>query len=150
MKHHSTHTILSALLLSSTIALSPSVCAKTVASDAWARATVAGQNMGGAFMTLTSDRNAKLVSAFSPASQEVQLHSMVMEGERMVMQQVRSIDLPANTAVALTGQYHLMLMGLKSPLTEGTSIPVTLTIKLASGYTEKLSLQVPVKALSTR
>jgi hypothetical protein len=75
---------------------------------------------------------------------------MVMEGERMVMQQVRSIDLPANTAVALTGQYHLMLMGLKSPLAEGTSIPVTLTIKLASGYTEKLSLQVPVKALSTR
>ena len=150
MKHHTTHTILSSILLSSAILVTQSASAKTVASDVWARATVAGQNMGGAFMTLTSDRNAKLISASSPVSQEVQLHSMVMEGERMVMQQIHSIDLPANTAVALTGQYHLMFMGLKSPLVEGTNIPVTLKIKLTSGYTEKLSLQVPVKALSTR
>ena len=101
-------------------------------------------------MTLTSDRDAKLIGASSPAAQEVQLHTMIMNGERMVMQQVRAIDLPAKTAVALTGQYHLMFMGLKAPLTEGSVIPVTLKIKLTSGYVETVTLKIPVKAISTR
>ena len=101
-------------------------------------------------MTLKSDREARLIGASSPVSAEVELHTMKMEGQQMVMQQVRAIELPANTAVALTGQYHLMFMGLKAPLKEGSTIPVTLKIKLPSGYVETVSLQVPVKAISTR
>ena len=149
MKTKITQWLITATLMGSATLLSPLAQAKTTASDAWARATVAGQGMGGAFMTLTSDRDAKLIGASSPAAQEVQLHTMMMNGERMVMQQVRSIDLPAKTAVALTGQYHLMFMGLKAPLKEGSVIPVTLKIKLASGYVENVSLQLPVKAIAT-
>ena len=104
--------------------------------------------MGGAYVTLTSDRDARLISASSPASQTVELHTMKMEGERMVMTPVRSIDLPANEAVALTGAYHLMLMGLKQPLTEGQIVPITLKIKLSSGYVETLNIQAPVKSLA--
>ena len=150
MKTKITQWIITATLISSAALLSPLAQAKTTASDAWARATVAGQGMGGAFMTLTSDRDAKLIGASSPAAQEVQLHTMIMNGERMVMQQVRAIDLPAKTAVALTGQYHLMFMGLKAQLTEGSVIPVTLKIKLTSGYVETVTLKIPVKAISTR
>ena len=150
MKHPTKPSILFTALVVSAVLFTPLAWAKTTASDAWARATVTGQNMGGAFMTLNSDRDAKLIGASSPVSQEVQLHTMVMEGERMVMQQVRAIDLPANTAVALTGQYHLMFIGLKAPLKEGSVIPVTLKVKLPSGYVETVSLQVPVKAISTR
>ena len=150
MKTKITQWIITATLISSAALLSPLAQAQTTATDAWARATVAGQGMGGAFMTLTSDRDAKLIGASSPAAQEVQLHTMIMNGERMVMQQVRAIDLPAKTAVALTGQYHLMFMGLKAPLTEGSVIPVTLKIKLTSGYVETVTLKIPVKAISTR
>ena len=150
MKTKITQWIITATLISSAALLSPLAQAKTTATDAWARATVAGQGMGGAFMTLTSDRDAKLIGASSPAAQEVQLHTMIRNGERMVMQQVRAIDLPAKTAVALTGQYHLMFMGLKAPLTEGSVIPVTLKIKLTSGYVETVTLKIPVKAISTR
>lgn len=128
--------------------LSLSVAAKTTADGAWARATVAGQNMGGAFVTLTSDRDAQLISASSPAAQTVELHTMTMQGEKMMMSPVRSIDLPANQAVPLTGSYHLMLMGLKQPLTEGQTIPITLKIKLSSGYVETLTIQAPVKSLA--
>ena len=128
--------------------LSLSVAAKTTADGAWARATVAGQNMGGAFVTLTSDRDAQLIGASSPAAQTVELHTMTMQGEKMMMSPVRSIDLPANQAVPLTGSYHLMLMGLKQPLTEGQTIPITLKIKLSSGYVETLTIQAPVKSLA--
>ncbi|MBS1174148.1 MAG: transporter [Burkholderiaceae bacterium] len=150
MKNQTIRKTLSSLLFSSAILLTQPVLAKTTVSDAWARATVTGQNMGGAYMTLKSDREARLIGASSPVSEEVQLHTMTMEGQQMVMQQVRAIELPANTTVALTGQYHLMFMGLKAPLKEGTVIPVTLKVKLPSGYVETILLQVPVKALSTR
>lgn len=122
--------------------------AKTTAQDAWARATVLGQGMGGGFVTLTSDQDAKLISASSPASNEVQLHTMVMDGERMRMQQVPEIALPAQTAVPLTGHYHLMFMGLKQPLTEGTRVPVTLKIRSAKGKIETLKLYMPVRNLA--
>ena len=150
MKSNTVQKILSTALVSSAILCAQATSAKTTVSDAWARATVTGQNMGGAYMTLKSDREARLIGASSPVSAEVELHTMKMEGQQMVMQQVRAIELPANTAVALTGQYHLMFMGLKAPLKEGSTIPVTLKIKLPSGYVETVSLQVPVKAISTR
>ena len=150
MKSNAVQKSLSIALVSSTILCAQATSAKTTVSDAWARATVTGQNMGGAYMTLKSDREARLIGASSPVSAEVELHTMKMEGQQMVMQQVRAIELPANTAVALTGQYQLMFMGLKAPLKEGSTIPVTLKVKLPSGYVETVSLQVPVKAISTR
>ena len=123
--------------------------AKTTADGAWARATVAGQNMGGAFVTLTSDRDAQLIGATSPVAEKMELHTMKMEGEKMLMAQVSSIPLPANTQVELKpGSLHLMFMGLKQPLTEGQNIAITLKIKLSSGHVETLSIQAPVKSLA--
>lgn len=128
--------------------LSLTAHAKTTSDGAWARATVVGQNMGGAFVTLTSDRDAQLIGASSPVAQTVELHTMTMQGEKMTMSPVKSIDLPANQAVELTGSYHLMLMGLKQPLAEGQTVPITLKIKLSSGYVETLTIQAPVKSLA--
>ena len=123
--------------------------AKTTADGAWARATVPGQNMGGAFITLTSDQDATLIGASSPVSEKMELHTMKMEGEKMLMAQVPSIPLPANTQVQLKpGSLHLMFMGLKQPLTEGQAVPITLKIKLSSGYVETLTIQAPVKSLA--
>ena len=123
--------------------------AKTTADGAWARATVPGQNMGGAFITLTSDQDATLIGASSPVSEKMELHTMKMEGEKMVMAQVSSIPLPANTQVQLKpGSLHLMFMGLKQPLTEGQDVAITLKIKLSSGHVETLSIQAPVKSLA--
>ena len=123
--------------------------AKTTADGAWARATVPGQNMGGAFITLTSDQDATLIGASSPVSEKMELHTMKMDGEKMLMAQVSSIPLPANTQVELKpGSLHLMFMGLKQPLTEGQNVAITLKIKLSSGHVETLSIQAPVKSLA--
>ena len=131
------------------LTLSASVLAKTTADGAWARAPVPGQNMGGAFVTLTSDRDAQLIGATSPVAEKMELHTMKMEGEKMLMAQVSSIPLPANTQVQLKpGSLHLMFMGLKQPLAEGQTVPITLKIQLSSGYVETLTIQAPVKSLA--
>ena len=124
--------------------------AKTSVSEPWARATVAGQAMGGAFVNLTSDQPAQLVAASSPLATEAQLHGMFMQGESMQMQQVNSIDLPANQLVSLRpGSYHIMLMGLKKPLVAGSIVPIQLKVKTAKGKIEVLRIKVPVKTLDT-
>ena len=121
---------------------------KIEVQGAWARATVAGQTMGGAFVNLTSDQDATLVGATSSVSEKVELHTMKMEGEKMVMAQVPSIPLPANTKVELKpGSLHIMFMSLKAPLKEGDTIGLKLEIKNKAGKSEFLELQAPVKAL---
>ena len=115
----------------------------------WARATVAGQNMGGAFVNLTADQDATLVGATSPVSEKVELHTMKMDGEKMVMAQVPNIPLPANTKVELKpGSLHIMFMSLKAPLKEGDTVALKLEIKDKAGKSEFLDIQAPVKAVS--
>lgn len=115
----------------------------------WARATVAGQNMGGAFVNLTADQDATLVGATSPVSEKVELHTMKMDGEKMVMAQVPNIPLPANTKVELKpGSLHIMFMSLKAPLKEGDTVALKLEIKDKVGKSEFLDIQAPVKAVS--
>ena len=65
---------------------------------------------------------------------------MTMQGEKMLMTPVRAIDLPANQAVALTGNYHLMFMGLSKAQKVGDSLPATLVF--ASGARVKVSFVV--------
>ena len=97
--------------------------------DAWARATVAGQKASGAFMTLTSAKGAALVGGSSPLAKSVEIHEMKHEGEVMKMRAASRVELPAGKAVALTGSYHIMLMGLSKELKAGDTVPLTLQIE---------------------
>jgi len=130
-------------------ALSTSLMAQSVdVKDAWARATVQGQQATGAFMKLTAKDGAKLVSAASPVAGVTEVHEMKMEGDIMKMRAVQGgLDLPAGKAVELKpGGYHVMLMGLKAPLQKDTNIPLTLTFKDAKGVESKVELKVPVSS----
>ncbi|MCE1160675.1 MAG: copper chaperone PCu(A)C [Burkholderiales bacterium] len=122
---------------------------KVEVQGAWARATVEGQNMGGAFVNLTTDQDATLVGASSSVSDQVELHTMKMDGEKMVMAPVPSIALPANTKVELKpGSLHIMFMGLKAPLKEGQTVTLKLEIKNKAGQSHFLEIQAPVKAVA--
>ncbi|MFP5409307.1 MAG: copper chaperone PCu(A)C, partial [Gammaproteobacteria bacterium] len=59
---------------------SPAWAANVSVSDAWARATMPGQKVSGAYMKLTADADAKLVGATSPAVPRVEVHEMRMDG----------------------------------------------------------------------
>ena len=109
--------------------------AQTVSiTNAWARATVAGQQAAGAYADVISNSPAALVAAESPAAASVELHSMSMDGGVMRMRRVERIELPAGTAVKLApGGLHLMLFGIKQPLKAGDKLPLVLTVETPGG-----------------
>ena len=123
------------------------VAAQTIAvTNAWARATVQGQKATGAFMTVTSKENAKLVAVSSPVAGIVEIHEMKMDKDVMKMAALpNGLDLPAGKAVDLKpGGYHIMLMDLKLSLTKDVAVPLTLTFQDTSGKKSQQVVQVPV------
>jgi copper(I)-binding protein len=112
---------------------------------AWVRPAVAGQQGTGAFMKLTARQATQLVGASSPVAGTAEVHEMKMEGDIMRMRRIARLDLPAGQAVELKpGGYHLMLMDLKQPVAAGSTVPLTLLFRDASGAESRLELKVPV------
>lgn len=126
----------------------PALAEVTVA-EPWVRATVPAQKATGAFMQLTSDADARLVSAASPVAGVVEIHEMVMDKEVMKMSPVPALDLPAGKAVELKpGGYHVMLMDLKAQVKEGDQVPLTLTIENKDGSRHNIELTAPARPLN--
>lgn len=112
-------------------------------ADAWARATPGAAQAGGAFLTLSNSGAADdaLVSAASPVAGTVELHTHVHEGAVMRMRAVPSIPVPAGKTVALQpGGLHVMLIGLRQPLAQGTRFPLTLTFEKAGTTTVEVDV----------
>ena len=122
--------------------------ADVTVKDAWVRGTVPAQTVTGAFMTVTSSEDAKLVGATSPAAKMAEIHvSMMMNGVNN-MRQADAIRLPAGKAVELKpGGYHVMLMGLAKPVAPGEKVPIALTIEDAKGKRSTVEVQAEVRAL---
>jgi copper(I)-binding protein len=118
-------------------------------SGAWARATTPGQDQAGVDLSITSKQPATLIGVSSPACRSVELHSMTSENGMMRMRDVKAIELPAGKRVNLRESgYHLMLNGLKAPLKEGGSVPLTLSIKVAKDGVVKIETRAEVKSLT--
>ncbi len=109
----------------------------------WARASVT--ETGAAYMTITNNGTTpdELVSAAAPVAGKVELHTHIAEGDVMRMRPVGEIDIGAGQSAMLKpGGLHIMLMGLKAPLKEGETFPLTLTFKKAG----EVTVDVPVQA----
>ncbi len=116
--------------------------------DAWVRGTVAQQKATGAFMRLTADKDARLVSASSPVAGVVEIHEMAMENDVMKMRQIPGLDLAAGRAMELKpGGYHVMLMNLKQPIKGGDTVPLTLVFEDAAKQRFTQEVSAPVTAL---
>ena len=105
--------------------------------NAWARATAPSQSVGGVFLTIT-DTGAPdaLVSVASPIATTLELHETVADNGVMRMRPIAALPLPSGQPVTLKpGSYHLMAMGLKQPLKQGDSFPVTLNFLHAAPMT---------------
>ena len=103
------------------------------AEQPWARATAPQQKVGGAYVTLTSAVDDRLMSASSPAAGRAEVHEMTMDGQVMRMREQKDgIALPAGKPVVLApGGYHIMLMDLHQPLVAGQTIGVQLRFQHA-------------------
>ena len=110
----------------------------------FARATPPGAQVGGAYMRIDNKGSAgdSLVHASSPVAGAVQIHTMSMDGGVMRMREVAAIELPAGKSVTLAPNgFHLMMIGLKKPLVEGSRVPLTLTFEHAGTIDVEVAVQ---------
>ena len=134
-------------LLVSVLLASPVLAAGVKVENAWMREPAPGQAVVGGFLDLTSDRDASLVGASSPAAGKVELHEMKRQGDLMQMRALQKIDLPKGKTVRLEpGGLHLMLSNPRKPLKAGDKVPLTLTVK-SGGKVEKVDVTAEVRSL---
>lgn len=125
--------------------------AEVTAKGAWVRGTVPAQKVTGAFMTLTSTEDAKVVGVSSPVAKKTELHTSMMMGGVNHMHGVDAIPLPAGQAVELkAGGYHVMLMEITRQMKPGETVPITFTIEGKDGKRTQLEVKAEVRPLGGR
>lgn len=101
----------------------------------WTRATPEGAKAGAGYMTITNKgkENDKLTGGTFDGADEVQVHEMKMEGDKMTMRQLKDgLEIkPGDTVTLSPGGYHLMFLGLKKPIAKGANIKGSLSFEKA-------------------
>jgi copper(I)-binding protein len=114
-------------------------------SAGWARAMLPGQPTGGGYLTIANKgaEDDRLVSAASPVAAKVEVHTMEVVNDVMVMRQVEGgLAIPAGAAVELKpGGLHLMFMRVSTPFKDGESVPLSLDFEKAG----KVDVVLPVR-----
>lgn len=111
--------------------------------DAYIRLAPPNAPATAAFMVLKNAgaQPVQLVAADNPASKTTELHTHLNDNGVMRMRQVPAIDIPAaGEAVLQPGGLHVMLIGMKAPLSEGQVVP--LTLKFGDGSSKQLDVKV--------
>ena len=103
----------------------------------WARASAGNATTGAAYLTVTDHgRPDRLVGVSTPVAATAELHETIHDNGVMKMRPVAGIALePGKPMTFSPGGYHVMLMGLKSPLKAGDKFPLTLTFEHAQPIT---------------
>lgn len=105
-----------------------------VVDHPWARATPGGAKIGAVYLTLinTGSSSDSLLSATTPIADKVQFHSTTEENGVSRMREMRSVDVAPGASVTFgPGGMHIMVVGLKQPLTEGQTFTLTLNFEKA-------------------
>lgn len=111
--------------------------------------TPPGARTGAAYLrTLrnTGDQPDRLVGASTPASGAVEIHRSVVDANNVMrMRAVDGIDLPPRSELQLRhgGEFHLMLIDLKAPLSNGDRFPLTLRFEKAGEREVMVWVQQP-------
>lgn len=113
--------------------------------DAYAISASASATSGAAFMVIEnhSDEPDRLIGVETPAADLAQLHTHIMDanGVAKMVEVPEGWEIPPGGTLELKrGGNHVMLMGLKAPLVDGKTIPLTLIFKHAG----KVEVDVPV------
>src|SRR6185437_1843003 len=97
----------------------------------WARATPGAAKTAAIYLTITNIGTAPDTlegAASTPVAAHADLHEEKMAKGVMEMRPVKSLTIdPGKSVVLEPNGYHIMLTGLKGPLKEGQTVPLTLT-----------------------
>ncbi|MES2772055.1 MAG: copper chaperone PCu(A)C [Pseudomonadota bacterium] len=114
---------------------------------AYVRMVPPGSSVTAGFMRIENSANTdcKLLKASSPSAMQVELHQHVQEQNVMRMRPVSEIAIKAKTETELSpGGYHLMLIGLKEPLNEAGTLPLSLHFS-CNAETQDLHLKAKIR-----
>ena len=113
--------------------------------------TLPGATTGAVYLVAIrneGERADRLLAASTAVADRVELHRMQMDGDIMRMRAQPAIEIPAKATVSLrqgsADGYHLMLFGLRRPLTAGDRFPLTLSFERAG------EVQVEVRVETAR
>ena len=108
----------------------------------WARASIGQAKAGAAYLTIVNGGSEpdRLMAVETPAAKRAELHTHVMKDGVMKMRRLEAVEVaPGEPTVFQPGGLHVMLMGLKAPLAEGETFPLTLSFEKAG------TLEITVK-----
>ena len=115
----------------------------------WARSSahLLPDSLAGAFLAITNrgPDDDRLVAASSPLAERIELYGIKVVGADIDMRPLaRGVALQAgHTTVLKPRGYHLLLQGVKAPLAEGSTLPVTLTFEKAGAVTVEFAVEQP-------
>ena len=118
--------------------------------NAWARPTPPAAPTGGGYVTIsnTGAKPDRLIGGSTAVAQRLEIHEMSMDGPVMRMRKLDAgLAVPAGGAVELKpGGFHLMFIGLKTPLKVGDKVPVTLRFENAGEVKMQFVVRMPPAA----
>ncbi|MEQ8665109.1 MAG: copper chaperone PCu(A)C [Rhodospirillales bacterium] len=100
----------------------------------WARASAGHAKTGAAYMEImvTGDSADRLVAIETGVADRAEIHAHAAVDGVMKMMKLDGADVsPGEPAIFKPGGLHVMLFGLKAPLKEGESFPMTLIFEKA-------------------
>lgn len=117
---------------------------------AWTRASAPGQDSAAVDLQLSSKQGSSLIGAKTVVANTTELHIMQDEKGVMTMREIKSIPLPPGSLLSFSESgTHLMLIGLKKPLKEGTNFPLTLIFRISEKEVLEVETEVTVKPLKS-
>ena len=131
----------STILLGAGSALAGDIMVK----NAWARASAGKAGAGAAFVEIHNAGaiDDKLISARSNISARTELHTHKMDGDIMRMRRVDFVAITPGLNELKPGGNHVMFMGLKNMLMEGSSFPLTLVFEKAGNIDITVNVMSP-------
>jgi len=115
---------------------------KLVVRDAWIQEMPPSSRLTAAHMVIEnlSPKETALIGAVANIAETAELHRAEMDNGMMRMRKLDRIKLPIGKT-DLTGELHIMLIGLRAPLKEGDQVALTLQFENSVSKT----VMVPVK-----
>ena len=110
---------------------------------AWSRATSPAAKTAAVYFTII-DKGAPdtLATASTPVAASAEVHQTVIANGIVAMRPVANLPVSSSGPVMFApGGYHVMLEGLKQPLTRGMTFPVTLTFAKAGRVEATVSVE---------
>jgi periplasmic copper chaperone A len=101
----------------------------------------------GAFLSIVNNGPAddRLIAASSPLAERIELCGIKVVGADIDMRPLANgVAIPAgNTTTLKPRGYHLLLLGVKTPLAKGSTLPVTLTFEKAGAVAVEFAVEEP-------